>query len=80
VIDGVIGAIPFAGDLFDAGWKANQRNVRLLRAYLDNPRKTSRTSSGLVAVLGILMVGVLVGTSIVGFLALRWLLHAVGIY
>ncbi len=25
-----VGAIPLPGDLFDAGFKANQRNIRLL--------------------------------------------------
>ncbi len=30
-LDYVLGAIPFVGDLFDAWWKANQKNVELLR-------------------------------------------------
>ena len=29
-IEGLIGSIPLLGDLFDAGFKANQRNIRLL--------------------------------------------------
>lgn len=29
-IEGLVGAIPILGDLFDAGFKANQRNIRLL--------------------------------------------------
>jgi len=32
-IDFVFGSIPFVGDLFDAGFKANRRNIRLLRRY-----------------------------------------------
>ena len=32
-IDALIGAIPFAGDLFDFGWKANQRNIALLERH-----------------------------------------------
>lgn len=32
-----IGAVPLAGDVFDAWYKANQRNVAILRAYLDPP-------------------------------------------
>jgi hypothetical protein len=31
VIDIVIGAIPFVGDVFDAWWKVNLRNVELIR-------------------------------------------------
>lgn len=33
-VDTVIGAIPIVGDLFDAAFKANLRNVELLRAHL----------------------------------------------
>lgn len=33
-LDGVVGAVPLAGDVFDVMWRANQRNVRLLREHL----------------------------------------------
>src|SRR3712207_5707429 len=33
-LDGLVGLIPFAGDAFDAVFKANVRNVKLLRDYL----------------------------------------------
>lgn len=31
-VDALVGAVPVAGDLFDLAWKANKRNVALLRA------------------------------------------------
>tara|TARA_R110002072_G_scaffold2361_8_gene19660 strand:+ start:5632 stop:6009 length:378 start_codon:yes stop_codon:yes gene_type:complete len=34
-LDLVIGAVPLLGDLFDVGFKANHRNVRLLKRHLD---------------------------------------------
>ncbi|WP_331254736.1 DUF4112 domain-containing protein [Methylobacterium currus] len=34
-IDGVVGAVPLIGDLFDAAFKANRRNVQLLRRHLE---------------------------------------------
>jgi hypothetical protein len=34
-IDMIVGAIPLVGDLFDIGFKANRRNVALLRRHLD---------------------------------------------
>jgi len=34
-IDGVVGLVPFAGDAFDVLYRANLRNVRLLRRWLD---------------------------------------------
>lgn len=33
--DGVVGAVPLAGDIFDAAFKANRRNVRLLRRWME---------------------------------------------
>jgi Domain of unknown function (DUF4112) len=35
VIEGFAGAVPIAGDLFDVAWRANRRNVALLRDYLE---------------------------------------------
>ena len=32
--DTVLGAVPVAGDLFDAVWKANLRNIDILRAHV----------------------------------------------
>jgi hypothetical protein len=34
-IDSTVGAIPVLGDAFDIFWRANQRNLRLLRAHLE---------------------------------------------
>lgn len=34
-VDTVIGSIPVAGTLFDAVWKANQRNARLLADHVE---------------------------------------------
>jgi hypothetical protein len=33
-VDGLLGAVPVAGDVFDIFWRANRRNVALLRAHL----------------------------------------------
>ena len=33
-LDGVIGAVPLVGDAFDVAWRANRRNVRILREHL----------------------------------------------
>lgn len=37
-IDTGLGAIPLAGDVFDAAWKANRRNADLLRDWLATQR------------------------------------------
>jgi hypothetical protein len=39
-VDALVGAVPIAGDLFDVAWKANKRNVRLLRERHEARRDT----------------------------------------
>jgi hypothetical protein len=37
VVDAVVGSLPLVGDVFDAAFKANVRNVRLLEARAERP-------------------------------------------
>jgi uncharacterized protein DUF4112 len=34
-IEGIIGAVPLVGDLFDVGFKANRRNLKILKNYFE---------------------------------------------
>jgi hypothetical protein len=34
VVDGAVGSVPIAGDLFDMAWKANKRNMNLLMGHV----------------------------------------------
>ena len=76
-IEAVVGAVPFLGDLFDAAWKANSRNLRLLHAALDRPDAVRRSSAGVVAVVALLLLALLGGVAVLAFLALRAVLGAV---
>lgn len=44
VIESVIGAVPIFGDIFDFIFKANERNVNLVREYSQNAVPTKRRS------------------------------------
>lgn len=44
VLDFVIGLIPIIGDLFDAGWMANARNVRLLLQDIEKQQTLRNTA------------------------------------
>ena len=58
-IEALVGAIPFAGDLFDAWFKANARNVDLLRHELERPGSTRRSSTAVVVAVVIALVLIL---------------------
>lgn len=44
-LETVIGAIPIIGDLFDFGFKANTRNLALIKSHIERPAKTARQST-----------------------------------
>jgi hypothetical protein len=71
-VEGLVGMIPFAGDLFDAAFKANQRNVRLLNAYLDQPVRTRRASRAFMIGLGFVLLLLFAALFLVGALLARW--------
>jgi hypothetical protein len=69
VVDLLVGAIPIVGDLFDVYWKANRKNVELLRRHFKaNPttaRKLNRTDglfvAGMIAAIGLVLVASVTG-------------------
>ena len=71
-VEGLVGMIPFAGDIFDAAFKANQRNVRLLNAYLDQPVRTTRASRGVVLGLSLVLLALFFVILVTGVLLARW--------
>lgn len=73
-VEGVVGLIPLAGDVFDAVWKANQRNVRLLEQWLDGPARAERSSRLLVLGVFATLVGFAVLAVFLTYLLLRWLM------
>jgi hypothetical protein len=57
LLETVIGAIPFAGDLFDFVYKANLRNLRLLEQHARDPAGNAGSNRAVAAAI---IVGVLV--------------------
>ncbi|MGB5483940.1 DUF4112 domain-containing protein, partial [Parasphingorhabdus sp.] len=44
--DTALGAIPFAGDIFDFFWRSNSKNLRIIRKHLDKHHPGTRTIEG----------------------------------
>ena len=74
IIETLVGAIPGIGDIFDATFKANQRNLRLLERLVAEPERTHQASRKffvwmaigmLVLLLAIGILAVVVGVMIV---------------
>ena len=77
-LDALFGSVPLLGDLFDATYKANNRNVALLEQALARPAETKRASKGFLALLLVLLLLLVVGGITVAVLLLRALLGGLG--
>jgi hypothetical protein len=68
-IDYLVGSLPFVGDLFDAWWKSNQRNVELLnkRATVsaDEAREGKISDWLFVGLIILLLIGIVLGAAAV---------------
>lgn len=78
VVDGVVGSVPLLGDLFDAGWKANTRNLALLHAELARPGSERRASALVVGGVALAAVSILAGFGVAALLVARAVAGAVG--
>jgi hypothetical protein len=68
-IDALIGAVPFAGDLFDFVWKANDRNMALLERHAEAERSAGTGDWLFVAsMIAIVLACAAVPLFVVGYL------------
>lgn len=75
VIDTAVGAVPVVGDLFDVGWKSNNRNVALIERHVAAPGATRTSSRVLIGLTLLVLVLLAVGSIAVTVLLVRWLMH-----
>ncbi|WP_406700953.1 DUF4112 domain-containing protein [Singulisphaera sp. Ch08] len=80
LIDTALGAIPFLGDIFDATFKANTRNIKLLQQVAEQRHRNEAVSSrssvlflvGLAGILLLALVLVFIGfVTVVAWLVKR---------
>jgi len=62
-IDTFVGSVPILGDLFDAGWKSNNRNVALIERHMADPGST-RTANRLVIVGAVVVLLLLLSAGV----------------
>lgn len=75
-VEGIVGLIPFVGDIFDAAWKANQRNLALLDEHLRDPRASVRSSRVFVALLVAALVAFIAIIAVLAVLTARLIWQA----
>lgn len=76
-IEALAGAVPVLGDLFDAAFKANARNVSLLKREIEQRGSTRRGSTGIVLAVLIALVLILGAMGWLAFSVLRAVVGAI---
>jgi len=59
LIDGLIGAIPFIGQIFDFYYKSNTRNINLLKQHYEEGKHQGSGTGVLVTIFVVLVLGLI---------------------
>lgn len=79
-LEGIVGTVPLLGDVFDAAWHANARNVRLIERHY-RPERRERPMPRIIATLvivALLLVALVLGLTALVFAGLWRLFEAAG--
>jgi hypothetical protein len=74
LVDAIVGAVPLLGDIFDAGYKANLRNLSLLEGHLQGPAASRRASRRFVAALALVLILLVIGATTLAVLLVQLIL------
>jgi hypothetical protein len=77
LLDTLVGALPIVGDLFDAYWKSNQRNVELLRRHAHAAPGAEKSLQRRDRWFVIAVIAGLVALMIAAGVAAVWILSAI---
>ncbi len=76
LVDALVGAVPVIGDLFDFAYKANNRNLKLMRQHYVEGRHKGGAWKLVVPLLIILFL-IIAGLAWCSYKAFVWLIHVI---
>lgn len=72
-VDALVGAVPLLGDLFDAAYRANEKNLALLEAHAEPGRKPAPSDYLVVGLAVLTLLGLVLLPLVVVALIARWI-------
>jgi hypothetical protein len=72
-VDAVLGTVPLLGDLFDAAYRANEKNLALLERHADPGRKPTVADYVVVSLVIAALLGLVLLPFVAVVLLVRWL-------
>jgi hypothetical protein len=74
-MDTLVGAVPVLGDLFDAGWKANNRNVALIERHVASSSAPAKPNRLLMAAVVVALTLGALSVAVLTLYGVRWLIN-----
>jgi hypothetical protein len=75
LIETVVDVIPVVGNLVDFYWKANLKNLELLKRHVENPVMEAIKSRVIISLISICLIAILVLSAVLTFRFIRFVLH-----
>ncbi len=77
-LEDAIKVFPFVGQVFDFYWKSNQKNLKLIESYFDQPHETIQRSKVFLIVLITSFIIVFISLAAASVAFLIWLMSQLG--
>ena len=74
ILDSALGSVPVVGDLFDASWKANVKNISLLESHLASPIPSKKVDRVFIILLLVGLILFVMAITFLSVLVFRFLL------
>ncbi|MCL1469704.1 DUF4112 domain-containing protein [Argonema antarcticum] len=74
LLDTMLGSVPVLGDLFDASWKANVKNISLLESHLASPIPSKKVDRVFIILLLVGLILFVMAITFLSVLVFRFLL------
>lgn len=74
ILDTILGSLPFLGDIFDATWKANVKNLALIESHLASPHPSKKVDRVFLIFLILALMLIVMTVTFISVVFFRFLL------
>lgn len=76
ILDMVVGAVPFVGDIYDTVSKANVRNMQIVESHVKLPQPSAKVDRLFIGLLIIVIIALALAAGAISVLVFSWIIKA----
>jgi hypothetical protein len=77
ILDLVVGAVPFVGDIYDTVSKANVRNMQIVESHVNVPQPNAKANRFFIGLLIIVIIALALAAGAISVLVFSWIVKVV---